>query len=94
MIHLTCLTHLFHQIGGTIRAKFPKVELIYIVKKKFLKAPKRVKIFKNMYPVVILPPQPIITKWDTWLIAVYCLNIQEIKVKYYLPNSIQLLQCL
>jgi hypothetical protein len=63
MIHLTCLAHAFHRITETIRSKFTKVdELISSVKKIFLKAPSRVEIFKNMYPDLSLPPQPIVTR--------------------------------
>lgn len=36
----------------------------------FLKAPSRVEIFKNTLPDVPLPPQPVITRWGTWLNAV------------------------
>ncbi|KAL4127330.1 hypothetical protein QTP88_011505 [Uroleucon formosanum] len=51
------------------------------VKKIFLKAPSRIEIFKNMYPDLSLPPQPIATRWGTWLNAAnyYCQNFQQIK---------------
>lgn len=82
MIHLTCLAHTFHQIAETIRSKFTKVDkLISSVKKILLKAPSRVKIFKNMHPDLSLLPQPIATRWGSWLNATnyYCQNFQEIK---------------
>ncbi|KAL4122933.1 hypothetical protein QTP88_015174 [Uroleucon formosanum] len=82
MIHLTCLAHAFHRIAETIRSKFTKVdELISSVKKIFLKAPSRIEIFKNMYSDLSLPPQPIVTRWGTWLNAAnyYCQNFQQIK---------------
>ncbi|KAL4105015.1 hypothetical protein QTP88_020290 [Uroleucon formosanum] len=82
MIHLTCLAHGLHRIGETIRAKFSKVDkLIAEVKKIFLKAPSRVEKLKEMYPNLSLPPEPIITRWGTWLNAVkyYCENFEKIK---------------
>lgn len=82
MIHLTCLAHGLHRIGETIRAKFSKVDkLIAEVKKIFLKSPSRVEKLKEMYPNLSLPPEPIITRWGTWLNAVkyYCENFEKIK---------------
>ena len=40
-----------------------------------------ISIFKNMYPDLCLPPQPIVTRWGTWLHVTnyYCQNFQEIK---------------
>lgn len=75
MIHLTCLAHEFHRIAETIRLKFTKVEeLIFSIKKVFLKAPSRAEMFKNMYSDLSLRPQPIVTRWGTWLNAAnyYC----------------------
>lgn len=82
MIHLTCLVHGFHRVAETIRFQFSEVDsLIANVKKIFLIAPSRVQIFKEMYPNLILPPEPIITRWGTWLAAVmyYSNNFDKIK---------------
>jgi len=38
-------------------------------KKIFLKAPYRLHIFKTIAPNIPLPPQPILTRWLTWLNA-------------------------
>jgi hypothetical protein len=45
-----------------------------------LKAPSRVEIFKTNYPDLPLPPQPVITRWGTWLKAdeYYCKNFNQI----------------
>jgi hypothetical protein len=75
MIYLTCLAYAFHRIAETLRSKFIKVdELISSAKKIFLKAPSCVEIFKNMYPDLSFLPQPIVTRWGTWLNAAiyYC----------------------
>jgi hypothetical protein len=47
----------------------------------FLKAPSRIEIFKNNHPNIALPPEPIITRWGTWLQAVnyYSKFYDEIK---------------
>lgn len=77
MIHITCLAHAVHRVCEEIRKNFPKIDsLISNGKKIFLKAPSRVLIFKNNAPGIPLPPQPIITRWGTWLEAAtyYCDN--------------------
>jgi len=82
MVHLTCLVHGFHRIAETIRFQFSEVDsLISNVKKIFLKVPSRVQTFKDMYQDLILPPEPIITRWGTWLSAVlyYSNNFEKIR---------------
>lgn len=82
MVHITCLAHGLHRVAEEVRNMFPKVDkLISNVKKTFLKAPYRVQIFKNEAPEVMLPPEPIITRWGTWLDATdyYCKHIQSIR---------------
>ncbi|CAH1107049.1 unnamed protein product [Psylliodes chrysocephalus] len=41
------------------------------MKKVFLKAPLRVQIYEEKLPGVPLPPKPVITRWGTWLEAVF-----------------------
>lgn len=50
------------------------------MKKIFKKIPSRVQIFKNHEPAVSLPPEIIITRWDTWINAIvyYCKYYKEI----------------
>jgi len=77
MNHITCLAHAVHRVCEEIRKNFLKIDsLISNGKKIFLKAPSRVLIFKNNAPCIPLPPQPIITRWGTWLEAAtyYCDN--------------------
>lgn len=39
----------------------------------FLKAPHRVEVYKEAMPNVPLPPEPIITRWGTWIeAAIFC----------------------
>ncbi|KAL4136113.1 hypothetical protein QTP88_007679 [Uroleucon formosanum] len=66
----------------TIRCNYSEVDqLIATIKKIFLKASSRVSKFKEMYPDINLPPEPIITRWGTWLEAVqyYCDHFDKIK---------------
>ncbi|KRY03136.1 hypothetical protein T03_1552, partial [Trichinella britovi] len=61
-----------HRIAEHIRCLFPDVDrLISNVKKVFLKAPSRVQLFKEMAPEIPLTPQPVLTRWGTWLSAVF-----------------------
>ncbi|KAL4119186.1 hypothetical protein QTP88_012031 [Uroleucon formosanum] len=52
-----------------------------IFKKVFLKAPYRVQIFKTIAPGIPLPPEPVLTRWGTWINAAnyYCEHLSNIK---------------
>lgn len=70
MTHVTCAAHGIHRVCETIRAQFPLTNTIISTGKKvFLKAPYRVQLFKSMYPEIPLPPEPITTRWGTWIKA-------------------------
>jgi len=47
----------------------------------FLKSPYRIQICKALAPNIQLPPEPVITRWGTWLNALnyYCENFSKIK---------------
>jgi len=65
-----------------VRRHFPKVDaLISNAKKIFVKCSSRVPKFKEMAQEVPMPPQPILTRWGTWLMAAiyYCEYYQLIK---------------
>lgn len=82
MVHITCLAHGVHRVAEEIRGQFQKVDkFIAKVKQIFLKCPARVLFFKNKAPNIPLPPEPIITRWGTWLKAVsyYSEHFKEIK---------------
>lgn len=79
--HITCLAHGLHRVCEQVRCQYPNVDrLIANIKKIFLKSPARVQIFKNLEPDLALPPQPIITRWGTWLKAAryYATNYEKI----------------
>lgn len=70
VVHVTCLIHRLHRVCETIRSKFDDVNgLISSVKKIFTKAPSRIRLFKEKCPNIPLPPEPITTRWGTWLEA-------------------------
>ncbi|CAH0550717.1 unnamed protein product [Brassicogethes aeneus] len=82
LIHFTCLAHGLNLVCETIRNNFENINgLISNVKKVFLKAPLRVQHYKNALPDVPLPPEPILTRWGTWLKAAifYADHFDEIK---------------
>jgi hypothetical protein len=82
LVRVTCLAHAFHRVAETIRSEFSEVDfLISTIKKNFLKAPSRVNVFKENYPQIPLPPEPVITRWNTWLqaAAYYCDNFSVIE---------------
>jgi len=55
-------------VAETVRINNPKIDkIIANVKKVFRKAPSRIQIFKNMAPTLTLPPEPILTRWGTWI---------------------------
>lgn len=70
MQHVTCLAHELHRVSEQIRLEYNDVDILIVnVKKIFLKAPSRVKILKEKYPNLPLPPEPVVTRWSTWLEA-------------------------
>jgi hypothetical protein len=82
LIHCTCLAHGINRIAETIRLQFPLVnELVKSGKKIVVKAPLRVQHFKRALPNVSLPPEPVLTRWGTWLDAAvyYANNFQDFK---------------
>jgi hypothetical protein len=82
LVHVTCLAHGLNRVCEVIREQFPNVNgLISNTKKVFLKAPTRVQRYRDVLPDTPLPPEPILTRWGTWLRAAvfYCENFDDIK---------------
>lgn len=82
LIHFTCLAHGLNLVCETVRNNFENVDgLISNVKKIFIKAPLRVQHYKNVLPDVPLPPEPVLTRWGTWIEAAifYANNFDEIR---------------
>ena len=82
MIHVTCLAHALHRVAEAQRDQSPGVNsLISYVKRIFVKAPSRVRAFKQENPHIPLPPEPILTRWGTWISAAmyYADHLQTVK---------------
>ena len=82
MIHVTCFAHGLHRVCEMVREMFKEVNsLIATVKKIFLKAPSRVVTWKEIHPNLPLPPEPVLTRWGTWLEAAlfYATNYAKVK---------------
>jgi hypothetical protein len=74
--------HSLHRVTEDIRKKFPEIDVFILnVKKIFFKCPSQVLKFKEMAPRIPMPPQLILTRWSTWLLAAiyYYENYQLIK---------------
>lgn len=68
MVHVTCLAHALHRVAEEIRSHFAIVDdLVANVKTIFRKSPHRLQIFKTLEPDLALPPEPILTRWGTWI---------------------------
>ena len=81
MVHMTCLAHALHRICETVREMYDDVnDFIASVKAIFKKAPRRIAFYHEKCRLP-LPPNPIITRWGTWLEAVsfYANHFEEIK---------------
>jgi len=82
MEHVTCLAHGLHRVAEEVRKCFPKVDqLISNVKKNFLMCPALIQFFREKAPNISLPPQPVLTRWGTWLSAAnyYCEHFETLK---------------
>jgi len=83
MIHTTCLAHGLHRVAETVCILNPEVDkIIASVKKIFIQAPSRVQIFKDISPLLTLPPELVLTRWGTWIQAAlyYCEHFEIIKL--------------
>lgn len=82
MIHVTCFAHGLHRLAEEVRVAFDNVNtVIATTKKVFLKAPSRIVKYKELLPNLPLPPEPVITRWGTWIQAAlfYHENFEAIK---------------
>lgn len=81
MLHLTCQAHALNLVAEEVRFAFTDInQLISNVKKVFLKAPTRIERFHELAADLPLPPQPVLTRWGTWLRAAmyYSNNFEKV----------------
>jgi len=91
------MAHELHRLLKAIRDKFSNVDLlVFNTNKVFSKAPSRVDTFKEKCPNLSVPPQPIITRWRTWLDAAfyYGKNFDKVKevIDTFNPNDASSIQ--
>jgi hypothetical protein len=68
ILHVTCVAHGIHRLAEFIRENNPQVDaLVSNGKKIFLKAPTRLTAWRNMCKDIPLPPEPVVTRWGTWI---------------------------
>lgn len=70
MIHVTCLAHGLRHVAEEICNQYPLVnEWITCIERVFVKSPGRIRAFREFAPGVPLPPEPCITRCETWIDA-------------------------
>ena len=68
LFHVTCIAHLLHNCAMLVKAKFPHVNtLISTVKAATVKNGER----RQLFSAIGNPPQPVLTRWGTWLDAAF-----------------------
>ncbi|GJQ85809.1 hypothetical protein Trydic_g20365 [Trypoxylus dichotomus] len=92
MMHITCLAHALHLVSEEVRKCYPNADkLISSVMKVFVKAPARKNLFYEKLPHVPLPPEPVTTRWGTWIEAAsyYYIHFDDVKTIIQLldPND-------
>lgn len=78
LFHVTCVAHLLHNCAEKVRFKFPSVDnLIARVKASTIKNRDR----RNLFSSIGYPPQPVITRWASWLNAAfyYAENLPKVR---------------
>jgi len=78
LLHVTCVSHLFHNCAEKIRGQYSNVDnLIARVKASIVKNKER----KNRFYEIGIPPEPVITRWTSWLKAAiyYADNLPEVR---------------
>ena len=86
MFHVTCLAHLLHNCCLRIRSYFPKVDrLIATVKASTVRNKERRELFRT----VGFPPEPVVTRWGSWLSAAsyYAENLVNVRNIFEIINE-------
>ncbi len=78
LFHVTCMAHLLHNCAEKVRSHFADVDnLIARVKAATVKNKNR----RQKFSEIGSPPQPVLTRWGTWLNAAeyYANNLQDVR---------------
>ena len=80
-MHVNCVAHLLHNCAMRVRAHFNNIdEVIATIKAATIKNKNRKKDFHDAG--LLSPPDPVITRWATWL--------KGVKVSYITARTFQL----
>ena len=88
MVHVTCLAHGLHRVCEKIRLEYEEIDsLIASANQIFVKSLDRVSGFHFFAPDVPLPPEPVLTRWGTWLLEAlyYSQNFESV---YHFLNAL------
>ena len=78
VFHVTCMTHLLHNCTEKVRSHFQQVDsFIAKIKAVTVKNNNR----RNKFNEIGTPPQPVLTRWGTWLNAAeyYAKNLVKVR---------------
>ena len=78
MFHVTCLAHLLHNCCLKVRSSYTKVDrLISTIKAATVRNKER----RNLFANIGYPPEPVLTRWGSWLSAAlyYAKNLVEVR---------------
>jgi hypothetical protein len=94
--HITCIAHALHRVSLIIKDENPEVnQLISLFKEIMVKSPLREYEYKEQTGLP-MPPKPVITRWNTWLLTAFYYAENFGKVKTFiekLNNSSEAIKC-
>ena len=78
MFHVTCVSHLLHNCAEKVRGHYANVDNVIARVKAFIS---KNKSRRNLFHEIGIPPQPVVTRWGSWLNAAiyYADNLPAIK---------------
>jgi len=83
--HITCIVHALHRVNLVIKNNNEVNELISLFKEIMVKSPLREHNFQNETGLP-LPPKPVITRWNTWLLAAFYYDENYVKIKEFIEK--------
>ena len=81
ILHVTCVAHALHRLSEFVRSKHQFLDIfVSWMKKVLLKSSHRKTLYKEITELP-LPPQPVVTRWGTWILTVvfYSENFEKMK---------------
>ena len=92
-MHVTCLAHSLHRACEAVRIEN---DFIFCFKKILKKSPYTIQKYKNVTELP-MPPEPIITRWGTWLKSAQFLLTNFDKISLFIgqleEDSVAIMKC-